>query len=95
MQVSEFTITAPGGRTLAASALAVILSDDALMKQARAQVFPVSLRPNGSPQALPVRPRSILLWSGDEYDAAGDYTQAQAEARVLEVLGDLGAAFTA
>jgi hypothetical protein len=27
------------------------------------------------------------LWRGPEYDAAGDYTQAQAEARVLEVLG--------
>lgn len=32
-------------------------------------------------------PRPITLWSGAEYDAAGDYTQAQVEARVLEVLG--------
>lgn len=29
----------------------------------------------------------VPLWKGPEYDAAGDYTQAQAETRVLEVLG--------
>jgi hypothetical protein len=29
----------------------------------------------------------LLLWSGDAYDAAGDYTQAQAEDRLREVLG--------
>jgi hypothetical protein len=29
-----------------------------------------------------------LLWSGSDYDTAGDYTQAQLEARVLEVLGN-------
>ena len=32
-------------------------------------------------------PRPLVLWVGDAYDAAGDYTQAQVEARVLEVLG--------
>lgn len=32
-------------------------------------------------------PKMLQLWKGDEYDAIGDYTQAQAEARVLEVLG--------
>jgi hypothetical protein len=34
----------------------------------------------------------LLLWSGDAYDAAGDYTQAQAEDRLREVLGDNPAA---
>jgi hypothetical protein len=29
----------------------------------------------------------LLLWSGDAYDAAGDYTQDQAEDRLREVLG--------
>jgi hypothetical protein len=29
----------------------------------------------------------LPLWSGEEYDAAGDYTQAQVDARVLELLG--------
>ncbi len=32
-------------------------------------------------------PFAVTLWEGDAYDAAGDYTQAQAEARLLEVLG--------
>lgn len=30
----------------------------------------------------------LVLWSGDEYDAIGDWTQAQAEARIVELLGD-------
>ena len=32
-------------------------------------------------------PQHIVLWEGVAYDAAGDYTQSQVEARVLEVLG--------
>jgi hypothetical protein len=36
---------------------------------------------------LPPSTNRITLWAGDAYDAAGDYTQAQAEARVIEVLG--------
>ena len=29
----------------------------------------------------------LALWTGAAYDEAGDYTQAQAEARILELLG--------
>lgn len=32
-------------------------------------------------------PRPLVLWQGDEYDEAGDYTQAEAEARITELLG--------
>lgn len=32
-------------------------------------------------------PKIIILWQGAEYDSAGDYTQAQVEARLLEKLG--------
>jgi hypothetical protein len=32
-------------------------------------------------------PYLITLWSGDAYDEAGDYTQAEVEERVLEALG--------
>ena len=31
--------------------------------------------------------RDVVLWEGDEYDAAGDWTQAAAEARISEILG--------
>ena len=30
--------------------------------------------------------RPVILWEGAAYDAAGDWTQAQAEARILELL---------
>ncbi len=33
-------------------------------------------------------PRPLVLWTGAAYDDAGDYTQAQAEARILELLGN-------
>jgi hypothetical protein len=32
-------------------------------------------------------PYSLLLWTNNDYDAIGDYTEAQVEARVLELLG--------
>jgi hypothetical protein len=32
--------------------------------------------------------RPLMVWRGPEYDNAGDYTQAQLEDRVLEVLGE-------
>lgn len=32
--------------------------------------------------------RRMILWSGDEYDAAGQFTDAQVDARVAELLGD-------
>ena len=33
-------------------------------------------------------PTPLVLWSGQSYDEAGDYTQAALEVRLLEVLGD-------
>jgi hypothetical protein len=32
-------------------------------------------------------PKQLTLWEGAAYDAAGDYTQTNVEARVLELLG--------
>ena len=31
-------------------------------------------------------PRPVLLWKGDAYDAAGDWKQDEAEARLIELL---------
>jgi hypothetical protein len=36
---------------------------------------------------IPPCPYSLLLWTNNDYDAIGDYTEAQVEARVLELLG--------
>jgi hypothetical protein len=32
-------------------------------------------------------PRPLVLWEGAAYDAIGDYTQAQVEAKITELLG--------
>lgn len=32
--------------------------------------------------------KPLVLWRGDDYAAIGDWTQAQAEARIAELLGD-------
>lgn len=53
--------------------LNVTIMDNAERRQVAAMILPC--------------PRPLPLWSGDEYTAVGDYTQSQAEARVLEVLG--------
>jgi hypothetical protein len=29
----------------------------------------------------------LVLWRGDDYDNAGDYTQAQVEEKILELIG--------
>jgi hypothetical protein len=54
--------------------LDVTIIDNAKRKSVVAQIRPV--------------PMPLVLWSGADYDAAGDYTQAQVEARVLELLGN-------
>jgi len=67
-------LTIPGNNRLHTFAeLPLTLIDEERLKrvQARLRTFP----------------RLLTLWEGAAYDAAGDYTQAQAEARVLELLG--------
>jgi hypothetical protein len=32
--------------------------------------------------------RRMILWKGEEYDAAGQFTDSQVDARVAELLGD-------
>lgn len=53
--------------------LDVTLIDNSKRRRCVARIFPC--------------PRPLVLWAGADYDAAGDYTQADAEARVLELLG--------
>jgi hypothetical protein len=60
-------------RPFTLSALDVTIIDNSLRKHCMARIMPF--------------PAMLTLWEGAAYDAAGDYTQAQVEARVLEVLG--------
>ena len=53
--------------------LDVTIIDNSKRKTVVAQIRPV--------------PRPLVLWQGDAYTAVGDYTQAQVEARVTELLG--------
>lgn len=55
------------------SELDVTIIDNAKRKSCMAQLRPC--------------PRPLVLWTGAEYEAAGDYTQAQVEARITELLG--------
>lgn len=67
------TIRLRNGQTITQSAFRLILTDDSYSRRVVAQLLPVS--------------KPFTLWHGAAYDAAGDYTQAAAEARLREVLG--------
>jgi hypothetical protein len=53
--------------------LDITIMDNATRKSCIARIMPC--------------PFPLTLWAGGAYDAAGDYTQDQVEARVLELLG--------
>jgi hypothetical protein len=72
------TITRANGevrvqKPITLTSLDVTIIDNVKRKSAMAQVRPC--------------PYPLVLWAGEAYDVAGDYTQAQVEARVLELLG--------
>lgn len=72
------TITRASGevrvqKPITLASLDVTIIDNAKRKSCLAQVRPC--------------PFPLVLWEKQAYDAAGDYTQSQAEARVLELLG--------
>lgn len=52
--------------------------DVTIVDNAKRKIVSVQIRPF---------PRMLVLWTGAAYEAAGDYTQAQVEAKVLELLG--------
>ena len=60
-------------KPITVSELDVTLIDNAKRKRCEARIRPC--------------PYSLVLWGEAAYDAAGDYTQAAAESRILELLG--------
>jgi len=75
-------------RNIEINNLNLSIIDDTLMKSISCRLIPMHNLPNGQsrPLFLPLKP--LTLWSGEEYDSIGDWTQAQAENRVLELLGN-------
>lgn len=67
------TVRLRNGQTITQSEFRLILTDDSHSRRVVAQLLPVS--------------KPFTLWHGAAYDAAGDYTQTAAEARLREVLG--------
>jgi len=68
------TINLGSGDPLVLNDLDVVIFDHESRKLVLAKVHPAA-------NLLP-------LWRGPEYDTVGDYTQAQAEARIKELLGE-------
>jgi hypothetical protein len=71
--VTPVTLTVNGAE-LVLERLDLVFIDDSARKLVLARLHP-ALRP-------------LMLWRGDAYDAVGDWTQAQAEAKILELLGE-------
>jgi len=73
MQLSTPVTLTVTDKELTLDTLDLIIIDDSARKFIVARLHPV-LRP-------------LPLWRGEEYDVAGDWTQAQAEERILELVG--------
>jgi hypothetical protein len=76
--------------TVEIDSLGITIIDDVVRRIARVSLM-------GRKDGRPVRsfPKPLTLWEGEAYDEAGDYTQAQVEARVAELLGsDASASLT-
>lgn len=67
------TIRLPSGMIDTRDTFHLVLVDNESNKTVTAMMFPAI--------------RRFTLWTGEGYDAAGDWTQSQAVARLLEVLG--------
>jgi hypothetical protein len=73
MQLSTPVTLTVADQELTLDTLDLIIIDDSARKFIVARLHPAF--------------RTLPLWRGAEYDAADDWTQAQAEARILELLG--------
>lgn len=68
------TIHDHSGNSITLTHLDIILMDHNARKTVFAKLAPC--------------PKPLILWRGGQYDEVGDYTQAQAEDRIKELLGD-------
>lgn len=73
------SITKKDGSTKTFNPITLNELDITIMDSAKRKIVLAQIRPV---------PRALVLWEKEAYDVAGDYTQAQVEARVLEILGN-------
>jgi hypothetical protein len=74
MQLSQPATITIGSEESTFVNLDLVVIDDAARKIVLARLHPAF--------------RPLILWRGNSYDEIGDWTQAQAEAKILELLGD-------
>lgn len=96
--VSPVTVTRPGytrrhdqvavpPTPITGDKLGIVIIDDVVRRVATARLsFVRNFRGIDRPFAF--FPQALTLWHGDAYDTAGDYTQAEVESRLLELLGE-------
>lgn len=72
------TITRANGEVRVQKPITITELDVTIIDNAKRKSVVAQIRP---------APRPLVLWSGEAYDVAGDYTQTQVEARVTELLG--------
>jgi hypothetical protein len=86
MNIDNITLNI-GNRNIDVDGLSLFLTDDSFGKNVSCRLLLTKTMPNGKSRPIPLPIKPLVLWSGEEYDNIGDYTQAQAEDRVLELLG--------
>lgn len=86
MNIGNITLTI-GNRNIEIDGLSLLLTDDSFGKNVSCRLLLTKTMPNGKSRPIPLPIKPLVLWSGDEYDNVGDYTQVQAEEKVLELLG--------
>jgi hypothetical protein len=72
------TITRSNGEVRVQKPIILTELDITIVDNKKRKICEVRIRPC---------PYPLILWSGDDYDIIGDYTQEQVEDRVLELLG--------
>lgn len=87
MNIENFILTIDN-KKIEIDSLSILLIDDNFSKKVLCKLLPIQTLPNGISRPIPLPLKPLLLWSGPDYDSIGDYTQAQAETRVLELLGE-------
>lgn len=83
----ENIILSIGNRNIDVDGLSLLLTDDSFGKNVSCRLLLTKTMPNGKSRPIPLPIKPLVLWSGEEYDTIGDYTQNQAEQKVLELLG--------